>query len=395
MNEFDVVVVGGGFAGLNFARCAALNDLSVLVLEKDTIGSNVKTTGILIKRLVDEMNIPGDCIANRIKRMVLFSPDGRKAVLSRNMSRFFMGYTGRLLRWMAGTARDSGAEVKEESTYLRSDKRHGSMVVKYRNSGRMIEARTRYLVGCDGALSGVAREFGMDLNRRFLLGVEKVYRNVPMEDDAFYCFLDHEIAPGYLAWAAPKGDRCLVGLAGYQGRFDAEKSMGIFEERLSGILDLSRARLVRKRGGLMPINGMLGNIVNERCLLIGDSAGMMEAITAGGIYPSIGFSGAFSNLVADFLKNGDSRVLYSRSRMKHLQKRLDYAMFLRKLFDSLDSNRKLNHAFSLLERGEGKKLFEELFLGAGGTPKRMELLRLASSVKSYPIFLRMVLGKRH
>ena len=45
MNDFDVVVVGGSFAGLSFARQSSANGLNVLVLEKDRVGEHIRTTG--------------------------------------------------------------------------------------------------------------------------------------------------------------------------------------------------------------------------------------------------------------------------------------------------------------------------------------------------------------
>ena len=79
MERFEVVVVGGSFAGLNFANCAAKKGLKVLVLDNNKrIGSNVRTTGIFIKRLLEEFKIPKRFISNGVKEVSVFSPSRKK-----------------------------------------------------------------------------------------------------------------------------------------------------------------------------------------------------------------------------------------------------------------------------------------------------------------------------
>ena len=47
--DYDLAVVGAGFAGLACARSAALRGLSVLVLERQArAGQVIRTTGLLV-----------------------------------------------------------------------------------------------------------------------------------------------------------------------------------------------------------------------------------------------------------------------------------------------------------------------------------------------------------
>ena len=58
-DRFDLVVVGGGFAGLVCARVAAERGLKVAVLErKPEPGAAVHTTGILVKEAAEECAVP-------------------------------------------------------------------------------------------------------------------------------------------------------------------------------------------------------------------------------------------------------------------------------------------------------------------------------------------------
>ncbi|MEY4879872.1 MAG: hypothetical protein RJB62_1341 [Pseudomonadota bacterium] len=48
--DYDLAIIGGGFAGLTAAATAAARDLRVVVLEaKPRSGARIHTTGILVK----------------------------------------------------------------------------------------------------------------------------------------------------------------------------------------------------------------------------------------------------------------------------------------------------------------------------------------------------------
>lgn len=59
MKEYDVAIIGGGFAGLACARKAASQGMRTVVLErKADLGSNIRTTGILVKEAADLLHLP-------------------------------------------------------------------------------------------------------------------------------------------------------------------------------------------------------------------------------------------------------------------------------------------------------------------------------------------------
>ena len=56
MARYDLIIVGGSFAGLACARTAALRGLKVAVLDaKDEPGARVRTTGILVKEATTKL----------------------------------------------------------------------------------------------------------------------------------------------------------------------------------------------------------------------------------------------------------------------------------------------------------------------------------------------------
>ena len=82
------------------------------------------------------------------------------------------------------------------------------------SSSTAIRWRALFLVGCDGARSRVARDFGLGHNRRFLVGVEGEFTGVTgLDEDRLHVFLDSHLAPGYIAWVVPGLEFTQVGLA--------------------------------------------------------------------------------------------------------------------------------------------------------------------------------------
>ena len=57
--DFDLVIVGGSFAGLVAARTAAMRGLRVAVIDaKPEPGAALRTTGILVKEAAEVLDLP-------------------------------------------------------------------------------------------------------------------------------------------------------------------------------------------------------------------------------------------------------------------------------------------------------------------------------------------------
>ena len=59
MRSYDVLIVGGSFAGLACARTASMRGLDVCVIDaRPEPGARVRTTGILVKEATDDFDVP-------------------------------------------------------------------------------------------------------------------------------------------------------------------------------------------------------------------------------------------------------------------------------------------------------------------------------------------------
>ncbi|MBE9592273.1 MAG: FAD-dependent oxidoreductase, partial [Proteobacteria bacterium] len=77
MLNYDVLIVGAGPAGSSAALEAAKNGADVLLIEKKKIiGQPVQCAEFIPKLLLNEIEISHDSIAQRIKGMRTYLPDG-------------------------------------------------------------------------------------------------------------------------------------------------------------------------------------------------------------------------------------------------------------------------------------------------------------------------------
>ena len=307
--DYDLVVVGAGFAGLACARRAAERGLSVLVLERQSEpGERIHTTGILVKEAWEEWAAPASLV-RRIQRVRVYDPSHRFVELERDSYFFMATDTAGLLRHIVDETRRSGAEVRLGASFegVASNAgstpapgaRQSSAPLTLTGSGAASGVTCRFLVGADGARSRVAESFGLDRNRRLLKGAEWEYEPRSGDGDCLRCFIDPESAPGYIGWVVPGVGATQVGLALHR---DRRADVRRFSEKIDGLLGLSGRRVLEKRGGVIPIGGRLRNFYAERVLLVGDAAGMVSPLTAGGIHQAYRFGKLAADAIADHLR---------------------------------------------------------------------------------------------
>ena len=313
-STWDLIVVGAGFAGLSCARQAAERGLSVLVIDQQSApGKRVRTTGILVQEAQAEWAAPSPLV-REIRHVRLYAPSHRHVDLHRDGYRFLATDTAGLMGFLADETRRAGAEIRFGSPFVGATTANGAVVLKGH------DASCRFLVGADGVRSHVARAMGLDRNTRLLKGVEREYEPADSDGDCLHCFVDGEQAPGYIGWVVPGVGVTQVGLAVNDSR---KPDLPGFVERIDARFGLRRRRVLARRGGLIPINGLLQTTYGDRVLLIGDAAGMVSPLTAGGIHNSYRFGKVAAEAIAGYLDRGAPhpgevvKAAYRARRWKH------------------------------------------------------------------------------
>jgi flavin-dependent dehydrogenase len=284
MSSPDVTIIGAGLAGLQCARLLAGKGARVLLVDrKNTLDQKIHTTGIFVRRTLVDFDIPEDCLGPPIKHVTLYSPALRAMDLVSDHDEFSIGRMGQLYQRYLQQCLLAGVQWLPETSYLGHSSANGKLTVRL-GSG---EVTTRYLIGADGARSRVARDLKLDQNQEWIVGVESIFEGAVIDGPPrLLCFLDPELAPGYLAWIAHDGEETHLGVGGYSARFDPVAALEKFRSRVAHIVDLQQAKQIERRAGYIPVGGVLRNIANTNGLLIGDAAGAVSPLTAGGLDPA-------------------------------------------------------------------------------------------------------------
>ncbi|HEY0105313.1 MAG TPA: NAD(P)/FAD-dependent oxidoreductase [Rhizomicrobium sp.] len=331
VQRYDLVVVGGSFAGLACARTAALKGLKVAVLDsKPEPGARIRTTGIVVKEASDDFDLPAR-LMRKVRGVRLYAPNDRSVDLSAPGYFFQATDTAGVLRWMAGEAERSGATLLYGRKFETAVEHARGVALP------SLGLHARFLVGADGARSRVAETFGLSRNVHFLAGLEIECDPLPDLDPRFlHCFADSRIAPGYIAWAVPGVGTTQIGVA---ARRPARPDLGALLRRLKSVCDIKAIHVRQRRSGLIPSGGTLRHIGTRRVLLVGDAAGMVSPVTGGGIHTALHFGRRSAQLVCDYLND---RGPHPVARLAREAPRFRAKLWLRRLLDTAPSNGLIN-----------------------------------------------------
>lgn len=331
MQRYDLVIVGGSFAGLACARTAALRGLKVCVIDaKPEPGARVRTTGIIVKEASDDFDLPAR-LMRKVRGVRLYAPNDRFVDLSAPGYFFQATDTPGVLRWLASEAERAGAKLILGRKFECAIEHERGVAIP------SLGLHAAFLIGADGARSRVAEQFGLDRNRRFLAGLEIECEQLTHFDQRFlHCFADSRIAPGYIAWIVPGVDSTQIGVA---ARRPAKPDLGQLLLRLKTVCDIREIKVVARRSGLIPSGGTLRHLGTDRVLLVGDAAGMVSPVTGGGIHTALHFGRRAAQLVSDYLGDRGPHPLgaLTREAPRYRIKRA-----LRRILDTAPSNALIN-----------------------------------------------------
>ncbi|MEJ7617370.1 MAG: NAD(P)/FAD-dependent oxidoreductase [Pyrinomonadaceae bacterium] len=370
MKHYDVAVVGAGLAGLQCARMLGQRGVRVILIDrKKELTASIHTTGIFVRQTLEDFDLPEHLLGVPVRHVVLYSPARRALHLESEHDEFRVGRMGPLYAHYLEDAMRSGVKWAPATRYLGCEQAGENMLIHLGGEGGTQTIKARYLVGADGARSRIARDLDLDENREWIVGVEEVLRNVPLNGaPSFQCFLDPKLAPGYLAWVVNDGEEAHVGVGGYAARFEPLGALEAFKHSLNRTIDLSGATLIEKRGGLIPVGGVLRRIATERGLLIGDAAGAVSPLTAGGLDPCLRLSSLAARVIANYLESGDREALAPYAGEK-FRARFVSRLWMRRTLAAVRDPALIELACAAMRLPLLKSLARHVFFGRGSFPK--------------------------
>lgn len=325
--EWDVIVVGGGPAGLSAARFSAELGLKVILFEshsdikawkpcgEGTSKSTFETAGIEPK--------PG-IVTNELN-MRVYAPSGKYVEIPMH------GYAinkDLFLQELAKKAVLAGAEIRVGER-VEGVLKEGSRVIGVRTS-KGESVRGKVVVGADGYNSVVAKSSGLDNSTEPIPTYQ--YKMVGLELDSHttgHIYVG-SMAPGGYAWIFPKDDQVSnVGIGVRNG--SPKQYLDKFIKERPEIF--RKAKIIGFGGFVVPIGGMAREYIGDGVILIGDAAGTVIPFTGAGIHSSIAAGKAASKVIGSAIMRGD---VSKRSLMTFER---EYEGWIKRIRDSLKAMR--------------------------------------------------------
>ncbi|MFX1262748.1 MAG: NAD(P)/FAD-dependent oxidoreductase [Promethearchaeota archaeon] len=290
---YDVTVIGAGPGGSTAARYLAKQGFDVCLIDKDRFPRDKPCGGGFSTQLVEEFPylkkreeefLKGVCHVG-----VLHSPNRRTVMRARvDMA---VALRTDLDNAMFETALDAGTS-SITGQRVKSISISNSFAKVSLDNGK--EISTRVIVGADGVTSMVARSTGLNTKWSSKDVTACRVAEVPVNpatieelytaDREYHFFANLGGVPGY-GWIFPKFETINVGLG-----IVADHAKGLLRHFRSFTKFLMKkgyliedADLRNAKGALLPTGGTISKTYARRCVLVGDSAGMVNPITGGGI----------------------------------------------------------------------------------------------------------------
>lgn len=359
----DVLVVGAGLAGLHTARLLGERGLDVIVAERRrTLATGIRTTGIFVRRTLDSFDLPDHLFGPGIREVVLYPPSRRTPV------RLTSGRVEYRVADMAGVYAYAHRAAEVAGARVELGLRYAGVTAGLVRFADAPPIAAKFVIGADGAHSRVAGDLGLDVNRRFLVGAEIVH---PIASGtivpAFHCVLDPRVAPGYLGWVVDDGKHAHIGVAGYQQamRKGVRHLLEEFAADAPGRCEPTGP--IQGRGGPIPVGGILRRLANPAGLLVGDAAGAVSPLTAGGLDPCLRMSELAAEVTAEYLRTGDPRVLRQYDG-NALRTRFRGRLLLRQALAGIRSTAAAEAAVALMRGRTGRAMAARVLFGDGSFP---------------------------
>lgn len=390
MKNYDVVIIGAGLAGLQCARLLGARGAKVLLVDRKTdLAKGIHTTGIFVRKTLEDFDFPAGSLGKAIKNVTLYSPKLKAFDLASDREEFRVGKMSLIYDEFLQEAVADGVNFARATAYKGFEIIDGATVVRLEKRGETSEVKTKVLIGADGANSHVATDLKLDENNEWIVGYEEVYRAEKSGGEPrLHCFLDAELAPGYMAWVAVDGEEIHIGTGGYAAQFNPREALKSFKEKTAKLFDTSDAELTETRGGRIPVGGVLRNIANERGLLIGDAAGAVSPLTAGGLDPAMRLSTFAADTVWESLRAKNPQILLNYSG-ECFRARFVSRLWMRRVIRTSTNQTLLEIGHRLLRGRLGHAFAEHVFFGRGSFPDMpnagqlpIENYRLSKNIKN-------------
>jgi len=313
MIDVDVLIVGGGPAGLCAAKTIAKEGFDCLVIEKNAeIGSLIKCAGGISRFLFQDTGVQKNdiFIRQQINRSKFYFYD-EVYELTSDLWKGYVVDRKVFDNYLAREASNAGARILVETEAIGIENRNKKKIPCVNSTQGIREIQSNIIIGADGPVSKIGRLAGI----RPLLKANEFTSCINYEISGFdlkerdvWHFIFAEEFPFGYGWIFPKGDLANIGVS----VLGKSKSTSQALHFLFNSVPVVRAMLndqysvLSVNRGIYPVCGPkpINEIVSDGILLAGDAACIINPITGEGIAPAM-LSGIAAGETACIALNDD------------------------------------------------------------------------------------------
>jgi digeranylgeranylglycerophospholipid reductase len=321
--RFDIVVVGGGPAGLSAAYTAAKAGAKVVLFEKDqSIAHNIRTSGVTWISEMERLGIPST-FYNPIQNYRFVSPSN-DVIIRGDAAKSCVLDVRAAYQHLAFLAASEGAQLMIKSIVTGVIKEGQRLAgVKASTPAGKLTVHSRLVIDASGFSTSVGRKAGVVGQwKRYGVGAEYECYCDDIDSTTWVLMVGQNYSDAGYAWLFPLSkNRVRVGVGIGRPESNAEpldKLNKIIEKRLKPLDAIGDGKIqpLELHYGFIPNEGVRHSSIADGLIMVGDSAGQSNPLVLEGIRYAIEFGRLAGKVGADSLSHNSDReslLEYERS----------------------------------------------------------------------------------
>jgi len=332
-----ICIIGAGPAGNYAAYLLSKSGYEVVIFEKNPkIGPPVQCTGILSDHFKEILGPKDEFVLNTVEKTRIYAPNGN--FLEARIKTNYVICRKKFDNYLANLAKGVGAKYYLEHSFKSATQDKEGITILLNNRGKDINIKSDILIGADGPLSPVSKQFNIYKRRKHLIGTQIEAKKENDNTVEFYPYL------GCYSWIVPVNKKTVrIGVAAYK---DSQKIFKEFAHEKIG-KDYPK-KILEHQSGVIPVFDPSVTVQRGKVFSLGDAATFVKATSGGGINQSLKSAEILANCISNKLN-------YEKEWKRYLYKNLHTHLIVHKMMKKFSKN-DWNQLIKIFSKPKMKKI---------------------------------------